>query len=143
MSLYPVFATPSIIEDHAAQPTFKQSLSFDQGDLVVDGAGRVVLANGHDAWIQWCIKALASERSQMMAYSDDYGVEFIAAMDQAGRAAKEAMLARTIKEALMADPAKRTADVRSFSYVWADDSVEVSFEIIGSDGYTGNITITA
>ena len=145
MSLYPVFATPIIAEDYAAQPTFKQSLCFDQekGDLVVDGGGRIVLANGHDAWIQWCNKALATERSQMMAYSNDYGVEFVAAMDQSDRASKEAMLSRTIKEALMADPAKRTADVRSFLYVWSDDGAEVSFEIIGSDGYTGELTVTA
>ena len=142
MGLYPVFETPSIIEDRVVQPVFKSSLSFDRGDILVDGSGQIVLADGHDAWIQWCVKVLATERSQMLAYSDEIGVEFIAAMAQETRAAKEAMLSRTIKEALMADPAKRTADVRSFSFIWADDGVKVSFEIIGSDGYTGNISIS-
>jgi len=145
MGLYPVFETPSIVEDTVAQPVFRQSLAFDQktGDLLIDGSGKPVLANGHDTWIQWCTKVLGTERSEMSAYSDAIGVEFISAMEQPTRAAREAMLERTIKEALMADPSKRTADVRSFAYSWEDDHVEVSFEVIGSDGYTGEISVTA
>ena len=145
MSLYPVFETPTVVEDQAAQPEFKQSLCIDQatGDLLIDGSGKPVLANGHDTWIQWCVKALATERYAMLSYSGEFGVEFVSAMEQPARDAQEAALARTIKEALMADPAKRTGDVRSFAFSWSDDSVVITFEVIGSDGYTGSITVTA
>ena len=141
--LYPTFTAPAVREDNKKQGgDYRQSVSFDfeTGDLQLDSAGRVVTAGGVDAWLQWCRKVLASERGELLAYSQRYGVELEYARTRAGRAAQEAAIVKTIKEALMADPARRTADVRDFKFAWDGDGVEVRFAVWGADGYTGEMS---
>lgn len=128
-SLYPTFEMPELVEQRQErpQPKYPKSYLFDfeKGDFVVDGAGRVVIADGHTAWVQWCIKTILTERFACLAYSWDYGVEVGGALRQPSRLAIEMEVERTITEALLVDP--RTEQVRDFTFRREADQLWVSF----------------
>lgn len=141
--LFPTFDVPSVAND-VLEVEYKESIFFDQrkGDIVLDSAGRVKIANGQEAWMQWCMKILASERGTLLAYpSPDIGVEMEHISTLPDREAKEIAIENTIKETLMNDPAHRTIEVKDFAFKHSIDSVVVSFWVVGADGYTGKITI--
>lgn len=128
-NLYPAFDMPEIVEQQQTQlePEYPESYLFDfkKGDFVVDGAGRVVVADGHTAWKQWCIKAVLTERFAYLIYGWDYGAEIGDALKMPSRAAVGMEIERTITEALLVD--SRTETVRDFSFKWAGDQLWVSF----------------
>jgi hypothetical protein len=131
-NLYPTFEPPTIVEQEQPQlaPEYPKSYLFDfeKGDFVLDGAGRMVIADGYTAWAQWCVKTILTERFAYLAYSRNYGVEIDEALKQPTRAAVETEVERTITEALLTDP--RTYAVRDFSFEWRGDKLYVSFTVI-------------
>ena len=132
-NLYPTFNLPTISkplrtkeEDfYKPAPLF----DFEKGDFVLDGAGRLVMATGKEAYIQWCIKACITERYTKMAYSDKYGVEIAAAIKEPDRQAVQSAIIKTITEALMVHPA--TEYVRQFQVRWDSEHVYVTFLVKG------------
>ena len=82
-SLYPTFNLPSVAIDteRSKKKSYKQSLYFDYeaGDFVLDASHRPVLAEGREAFCQWCLKQCATERGTKLAYSDKIGVEIVKA----------------------------------------------------------------
>ena len=128
-SLYPAFDMPELIEQQQAEPAPRYGKSwlfdFKKGDFVLDGAGRVVEADGHTAWVQWCIKTILTQRFAYVIYSSDYGTELEEAQKQPDRKAVEIELERAITEALLVDP--RTEMVKDFVFEWEGDTVKVSF----------------
>ncbi len=139
--LYPAFEMPELVEQARPkpEPDYPESYLFDfeKGDFVVDGAGRVVIANGHTSWVQWCVKTVLTERFTFLAYSWDYGVENEEALKNPNRAAIEAEVERTITEALMVDP--RTELVRDFAFRRHADELYVSFTIVPVIGEAARI----
>lgn len=131
-NLYPVFEMPELVEQQQTQPELEYPESylfdFEKGDFVRDAAGRIVIADGYQAWVQWCVKTVLTERFTCLAYSWNYGVEIEQAIKQPDRALVEMEIERTITEALMADP--RTELVRDFSFKWRADELYVSFTIV-------------
>ncbi len=131
-NLYPAFDMPELAEQQETEPAPKYGKSwlfdFKKGDFVVDGAGRVVEADGHTAWVQWCVKTVLTQRFAHVIYSFDYGTELEEALKQPSRKAVEAELERAITEALLADP--RTEMVRDFTFEWEGDIVKVSFTVV-------------
>jgi len=131
-NLYPTFEPPTIVEQEQPQltPEYPKSYLFDfeKGDFVLDGAGRIVIADGHTAWAQWCVKTVLTERFAYLAYSRNYGVEIDEALKQPTRALVEMEIERTITEALMTDP--RTKLVRDFAFRWHADELYVSFTAV-------------
>jgi len=127
-NLYPVFETPELVEQ--AQPgviKYGQSWEFDfnSGQFVKDGGGKLKLIDGHSAWVQWCIKAILTQRYAYLAYSKNYGFEQDAVRNMPDRKSKEAEIERCITEALLADP--RTEWCRDFNMSWGGESLTVSF----------------
>jgi len=131
-NLYPVFVVPELVEQQQTEPAPKYGKSwlfdFEKGDFVVDGAGRIVIAEGYTAWVQWCVKTVLTQRFAHVIYSFDYGTELEEALKQPSRKAVEAELERAITEALLADP--RTEMVRDFTFEWEGDIVKVSFTAV-------------
>lgn len=137
-NLYPTFnlptiATPNIEPDreiYKPAPMF----DYDSGDFVRDGANRLVMASGREAYMEWCLKQCATERDTKLAYSDKIGVELTAAVkDSAGDPqAVQSAIERTITEALMVHPA--TEYVRNFEFTWDGGShLYVKFVVKGRD----------
>ena len=131
-NLYPVFEVPELVEQQQTEPAPKYGKSwlfdFKKGDFVLDGAGRVVEADGHTAWMQWCVKTVLTQRFVHVIYSFDYGTELEEALKQPSRKAVEAEMERAITEALLADP--RTEMVKDFVFEWEGDIVKVSFTAV-------------
>jgi len=130
-NLYPIFEMPELVEQQTQpKPEYPKSYLFDfeKWDFARDAAGRIAIADGHTAWVQWCIKAVLTERFACLAYSWNYGAEVEQALKQPDRALVEMEIERTITEALMADP--RTELVRDFSFKWRADELYVSFTVV-------------
>ncbi len=131
-NLYPVFDMPEIAEQRQTRPKpeYPESYLFDfeKGEFVADGAGRIVVADGHTAWKQWCVKAVLTERFAHLIYSGDYATEIEQALRNSNRAVVEADIERTITEALLVDP--RTKMVRDFSFEWSGDQLWVAFTAV-------------
>ena len=132
--LYPVFDVPEI--STPSQPErehYRPSVFFDfsTGDFKRDGAGRMVRSSGKDAFMQWCMKVIATERDAFLAYSTRIGTEMEYAVAQPDRASVEASVERTIIEALVVNP--KTEYVRNFEFSWAGTSLYGTFAVKSRD----------
>ena len=129
--LFPVFELPDIPIDDQEEEICLQSVKFDwkTGDFVRDALGRMVIADGHDAYIDWILKVSSTERLSCLAYDDDIGTEFEGIMQYNDNERIEADIERTLIDALMVHPA--TEYVRDFSFSWTADSVFVTFTVKG------------
>lgn len=127
--LFPAFDLPDVPESKEQKERYFPSAYFDfyTGDFRRDGANRVVAAEGKDAYIQWCLKVVSTERETCLAYSSDIGVEL--EQVQNDRAQAESDIEKTITEALMINPA--TEYVRDFEFEHEGDSLFCSFTVKG------------
>ena len=144
--LYPVFEVPALAEEELAQEErYKKSVYFDfeKGDFLLSGDGKLKIANEQETYIQWCLKVAQTERYSCLAYSNDIGVEMVESLKQNKRAMQESMIARTLTEALMADPKGRTASVTNFSFEWtAPDALTVTFKVTGKNGSEETLSVS-
>ena len=99
--------------------------------MVLDGMGRLVLANPVECWEQWCVKAVGTERYTCLAYGTQFGVELESVWSFPTREAQESQIKRTITDALLSDPMRRTLAVRNFRFRWERSSLFVDFDVIG------------
>lgn len=144
-SLYPVLNLPPLIPvGHVDEDKeYKQSVNFDYdtGDFVLDGSNRMVLVDGKEAFIQWCLKQCVTERYTKLAYSDSVGVEIQTAIKSVNDIESvKSIIQRAITEALMVNPA--TEYVRDFSFSWdGSDSLYVQFIVKGKP-WVEDMTLT-
>ncbi len=131
-NLFPVFDVPEIKEE---KPTIKYNRSayfdFNKGDFVRDGSNKIVSCDGKEAWRQWCIKTVLTERFVYSAYSNNEGVELEQALQWSDIKAVESSIEKTVTEALMADPMGRTQFVRDFQFNWLGDHIYTQFVVQG------------
>ncbi|KGO14293.1 phage-like element pbsx protein XkdS [Clostridium botulinum] len=114
---------------------FKGSYLFDfkKGEFVTNPDGSIARANDLEAYVQWCYKAMATQRYKL-AYSDLYGQEFKNIMGKdICKSAIELEVKRMTEETLMVHP--RTKDIDNFIFKWSENKKEVyyEFEIITID----------
>lgn len=127
--LFAEMEIPDEIEDlEDLPPEYGSSFRFDfeRGEFVVQG-GRVAVSDGYEAWAEWCVKAVKTERFVHLAYSDEYGAEIDAVGEQDTRAEAETLLENTIIDTLEADP--RTSRVTDFLFEWEGDKLRVTCTI--------------
>ena len=141
-NLFPVFQVPTILEEtKKAEAAYKGSAYFDYetGDFALDGNGKVIAADGYNAWKQWCIKTIATQRKAYRNYTFGLGIDGEQAMAEDSAEKQQLALESTIREALLADPYKRTVDVQNFSWTRGVDSLHMTCTIIGQDDRTAVI----
>lgn len=141
-NLYPVFDVPNILEEtQTNEGIYKSSAYFDfqTGDFAMDGGGRVTQASGFDAWKQWCIKTIATQRRAYYNYTEGLGIEGEQAMAQPTADLQQLALETTIQDALMADPYGRTVEVKDFVWTRDVDSLHMSCTVVGQDDRTATI----
>jgi hypothetical protein len=143
--LFPSFDVPSNIENESATDSvnFKPSIDFDfnTGDFTRT-AGQLKEADGYDAWVQWCIKIVATPRYDCLAYSNQIGIEIPVTLDSIEQGEAETQLKATITDALLADPSGRTQLVDGFTFTWNENSVKMTCRVTASDGATATISAT-
>lgn len=145
-SLYPTLNLPKVAvsrliskpDSYKPAPLF----DFDTGDFVRDAAGRIVMASGKEAYMEWCMKQCQTERYTRLAYSNKIGVEMVAAMktSEDNPNAVRSAIERTITEALMIHPA--TEYVRKFEFSRSgSDGLLVTFLVKGRDWEEEALTV--
>ena len=133
-TLFPVFPVPEInVLTAAKERKYRHSVYFDYatGDFLRDGSGNMVPADGREAYRQWCLKTVMTERFTCLSYTTDIGTEMIDALSQADRAAVESAVERTINEALMVNP--KTEYVRDYAFSWRNETLGCTFNVKGQD----------
>lgn len=123
---------------------YKPAPKFDSisGDFVRNGQNAGIKATGVEAWQQWCEKCFSTQRGAYRAYSTDFGIDIIRALNSKTRAEAEMILRKEITEAAMADDYKRTKTVELIAFNWFDaDSLEVYIVLVGIDGATIDVTV--
>ena len=131
-TLFPVFDVPDVnTKTQDKNRRYKPSVFFDYdtGDFRVDGAYRMTVAEGQEAYQQWCRKVVMTERDAFLAYSTDIGIEGEYALSLGDHAAVESALEKTITEALMVNV--HTEYVRDFEFSWSADEIRVTFTVKG------------
>ena len=132
-AIMPTIEMPAIqITSQTADLKYMPALFFDYraGDFVVEANGELKQADGQEAYKQWCIKQIMTERYAYMAYSDEIGVEMDEALDTADYAAALSGIERTITEALMIN--QRTEYVSGFEFERGSATeIHVTFTVKG------------
>ena len=124
---------------------YKQSIDFDDdlGDLARDGTFKVKTASGIEAYKQWCINCMQTERFALSSYSSDFGINTRPVRNLPDRSSKEIYLKNEITNALMADDYKRTKSVSDFVFDWfAPDAVRITVTVVGVDNAKIDISTT-
>lgn len=128
-TLYPVFDIPSTEpENEDAEQIFKPSplFDYDLGDFVRDGANRIVMVDGRDAYILWVLKVLKTQQGACLSYMD-IGIDHEGALAEASREAVQAAFERSISESLLAHPC--TDRVFDFHFEWNSDTLYTAFTV--------------
>lgn len=134
MGLFPEFEVPDMDgEEDVAEEGYQRSVFFDveTGDFRMDGAGRMTEASGFEAYMQWCMKVVNTQRYGCLAYPDEIGTELEEDMQEPTHEAVESAIERDITEALMVNP--RTEYVRDFSFSWDGAQLMCGFLVKGKD----------
>lgn len=131
--LFPVFDVPKVLPGKKQNRRNMSSLSFDfeKGDFSLDKSGQIKTAQPYDAWVQWCLKTIYTERWAFLAYSGQAGAEIEEALEQPERELQESYIEKTVTEALLADPYSRTVRVYGFEFNWKTDSVDIEVSVSG------------
>lgn len=96
--------------------------NYELGEFEMTPTGKMIETDGFDAWVEWCQKALSTNRFEHLIYSSDFGQEFKNLIGRSlSREANESELQRMITECLLVNP--RTSAVEDFSFYWEDDRV--------------------
>lgn len=143
-SLFPVFEVPKVIENSQQRDNRQKSslyFDFEKGDFALDSAGKIQTATPYDAWVQWCLKTVYTQRYAFLAYSNQVGVEIEEAFQQPTREEQESNIEVTVTEALLADPYQRTKRVYDFLFEWETDGLKVTFTVSGV--WNKDTTLTA
>lgn len=132
-SLFPVFDMPDLQEEEEPVVRYQPSVFFDfeKGDFALDGAHRMAKADGKDAFMQWCLKVVETEREACLAYSEDIGTEIEELPGSGSWEEIENEIEETITDALMVH--KCTEHVSDFQFEHTADSIVVSFVVKGYD----------
>lgn len=128
-ALYPVFDVPSVSNKSKTSEQIMKPcpmFDFETGDFVRDGANRVLMADGREAYVIWVNKIVRTQKNAFLSYID-IGTELEEALSESSRAAVQTVLERTISEALFKHPC--TERVYDFCFQWQTDELEASFKV--------------
>jgi phage baseplate assembly protein W len=133
------FTIDNVSSDEQAAHGGSWMFDFSKGDFVRDPTNKVVATDTLAAWVQWCQKALMTQRYRHLAYSSDYGSEFEDLIGQAyTHAAIESEIKRMTTEALMVHPYTQTVD--NFTFEWDTDCVKFTCDLMSIMGETAHLT---
>lgn len=133
--------TTSDTDETASQVAFGTSWQFDfeKGDFTTTETGKMIKTKDIDAWIEWCQKALATQRYRYLIYGRSYGQEFEDLIRKnLNRAGNESEIKRMVTEDLMVDP--RTSKVDNFSFNWDGDTVYFTCRITNVRDETATVS---
>ena len=106
---------------------------FEKHEFILSPTGKQKTVTGADAWGEWCVKALCTERFKYLVYSDNYGEELDTLIGKSRpHAVIESEIKRMTKDCLMCDA--RTANVDEFEFQWLTDGIMFSCRVTNTIG---------
>lgn len=106
---------------------------FEKHEFILSPTGKQKTVAESDAWGEWCVKALCTERFRYLIYSANYGEELDTLIGESyPHKVVESEIKRMVKECLMCDA--RTASVDGFEFTWISDGIIFSCEITNTLG---------
>lgn len=141
--LYKTFEIPDELNDDVQaddEVTYPSAplWDFEAGDFVQSG-GRIAMVDGYRAWVQWCVKAVITERATYLVYTDEHGTDLEELSQLATRDEVESQITDTITDALLIDP--RTSSVTGFTFEWEGDECRVGFTVEPTIGTTERVEV--
>lgn len=143
-NLYPdqfLTTTADLPETKVSQVQFGKSwrFDFDTGEFILTPTGKVAESQDVDAWIEWCKKALMTERYRWLVYGRFHGQEFEDLIRRnLNRAGNESEIKRIATDCLMVDP--RTKSVDNFKFTWDGDKCFFTCDITNVRGQSANLS---
>ena len=131
--LYPVFEIPTAAPKNASTTSaYKPAPCFDfeRGDFVRDGANRVMMTDGREAYREWVLKMLNTPYGACRAYPR-LGLDYEGATAEVSVKAAQATFERVITECLLQHP--MTQRVRDFKFSVSGNELEISFVVQGKN----------
>lgn len=131
MSIYPEINLPKIATPQSQRLKYSPAPNFNfaTGEFIFDGHGRMIFADGQEAFAQWCMKTCMVERATRLAYSDKIGVEMVDALKQPTAEAVKSSVARAITEAILVHPMAEY--VKNFAFRIEADKLQITFTVKG------------
>ena len=132
--LFPIWEIPE--ESDEAKETREKYFwpgplfDFEIGDFALNGKHEILMVDGYDAYMLWCVKCTYTQLGACAAYPD-FGIDFETAIKQTTHEAVESVLEESIIDALMTNP--RTEDVHTFQFEWKGDELYCSFIVEPQD----------
>jgi len=106
---------------------------FEKHEFILSPTGKQKTVTSSDAWGEWCVKAMSTERYRYLIYSDRYGEEIDTLLGKSRpHEVIESELKRMTRECLMCDP--RTAKVDDFNFKWIPDGIMFSCRVTNTLG---------
>lgn len=131
---------PETAETVAGRVKFGSSWKFDfeSGEFLLGPTGKISDSKDVDAWLEWCKKAVQTERYRYLAYGRLYGQEFdeLIAL-HLSREGNESEIKRMVSECLTADP--RTKAVEGFIFTWEGDQCHFTCTVTNVRDENGEI----
>ena len=135
-SLFPTTTTTAEYPETESTVTSYGStvrFDFETHEFILSPTGKQTSLTGSDAWAEWCVKAMATERYNYLVYSHEYGEEIDTLLGQSmPHEVVESEIRRMTKECLLLD--KRTASIDNFQFEWINDGVIFSCQITNTLG---------
>ena len=106
---------------------------FEKHEFILSPTGKQKTVSESDAWGEWCVKALCTERFKYLVYSSNFGEEIDTLLGESyPHKVVESEIKRMVKECLMCDA--RTVSVEAFEFSWIADGVIFSCTITNTLG---------
>ena len=129
-NLYPNVTLPTLVTPTSrTEQKLMPAPKFDwlTGDFILDGAGRMCLADPKESFESWILKICQTERGTRLAYSDVIGVEIESALKLTSPEAAKSAIIRTLTEAIMVHPAVEY--VKNFKFTGDADELRITFSV--------------
>lgn len=98
---------------------------FEKHEFMLSPTGKQKSVESSDAWGEWCVKAMSTERYRYLIYDDSYGEELDTLIGKSRpHEVIESEIKRMTRETLMCDP--RTVKVDDFQFKWITDGIMFS-----------------
>lgn len=108
---------------------------FQNQEFITTTTGKFVTVEDDLAWVEWCKKALLTERWRYLIYTSSYGQEL---EDLIGlglpRDVAESEIKRIVTECLKQN--ELTDTVENFQFTWEGDSVYFTCEVTSINGFS-------
>lgn len=105
---------------------------FAKGDVLTDGAGRVVTVEGDQAWQQSVRMVVMTQQAAFAAFRREYGADLLALVGLDNDQDAEQVARRVFQAAVEADP--RTASLKVTVLEQADDLLRLQLDVISKRG---------